>query len=106
MILAGVYGLRKSVTINKWEAFVRSINNYWRRSLGEPIKPTKHTPFELVMSGEVKPMLRRDILSSNLGVFLFAYGGVLLSVSKDMLTDMLDLDESDEDEGTATNLII
>ena len=60
-----LYGVKKAIVIDKYESLTRSLNNTLRRCLGQKIKPTKHTPIELLTSGKVRPIIRRDILMSN-----------------------------------------
>lgn len=72
LALSIMYGIRKSVVIDKYETLVRTVNNFTRRKLGQKIRPTKTTPLELLLSGAVRPILRRDLLLSNI-LILLAY---------------------------------
>ena len=66
LALALFYGLKKAIVIDRYETLSRAITNYTRRALGEKIRPTKNTPYELILSGTVRPIVRRDLLVSNL----------------------------------------
>jgi hypothetical protein len=72
LVLSLMYGVRKSVVIDKYEALVRSVNNFTRRKLGQSITPTKLNPLELILSGKIRPIIRRDLLLSNI-LLILAY---------------------------------
>lgn len=74
---------RKSVVIDKYETFVRSFNNMLRRSLGEKIKPTKNDPLQLLISGKIKPVIRRDLLFSNVLLIFATFQKQILEFIRD-----------------------
>jgi len=73
LVLAQIYAIRKSIYIDKWDTFVRSINYYLRKRLGEKIRgrSPKQTPLQIVKSGKLKPIINRGILLPNLCFVLF-----------------------------------
>lgn len=83
--LGVLYGVRKSIVIDKYEVLVRSVNNYLRRFLGEKIKPTRKTPAELILSGEVRPIIRRDLLVSNSMLLLALFGPQIHKIIRDLI---------------------
>lgn len=82
-----LYGLRKSIVIEKYHSLTRAFNNYFRRCLGQKIKPTKETPFELLKSGKVYPILRRDLLMSNLLVVYALFANKINAHIKELIVD-------------------
>lgn len=72
LALALLHGARKAVVIDKYDSLVRAFNNKMRRTLGQKIKPTRNDPIALIMSGKVRPIVRRDLLISNI-LLIIAY---------------------------------
>jgi len=68
--LSLLYSVKKSIVIDKYESLVRSVNNYTRRALGQKIRPVKQSPLKILGSGRVRPIIRRDLLASNLLILL------------------------------------
>lgn len=73
LALSLLYMMKKSIVIDKYETFVRSFNNAMRRALGEKIKPTALNPLQLLLSGKIRPIIRRDLLFTNLCLILATF---------------------------------
>lgn len=66
-ILLLLRGIKKSITINKWDKFVRSFNYYSRKALGQKLKGRKPThPLQIIKSNELYFVVNRHILVPNL----------------------------------------